>query len=752
LGINLEAATKTGRWRLRLPAVALTLQILAVLLLVAVVGVTVHQLLRTRETLLDVTANEMARLDMVFAEQTGRAVETVDLLLRNAVEAIPPADLATPATDALLARRIEGVRQVLQIDIVDADGRVIASSRQQLVGQPLPPQGQVLLQYHRTHDTADLQISEPLRTEDGRWTALMTRRISAADGSFAGITAAALNLAYFEDFYKSVELDQNGAIVLHRRDGTVLARYPHVDAVEGASFARLPPFAEVLSHAMAGTVIMDSPIDGSRRVLAIRALRAFPLAVNISVDEGRVLANWRRQTWIFTAAALTASLAVGWLLLLLAKRSRQVEALLRESQAAHQATEQANVRLTEQIEERTRAEAALRQAQRIEAVGQLTGGVAHDFNNLLTVVLGNIELLSRSPSLHRDALARLATMRAAAERGATLTAQLLAFARRQPLVPRDVDIKALLAEMTDLLKSALGSRVRIALDIADEVWSVLVDPTQLELVILNLAINARDAMPRGGVVTISAANRHLGPVAAPLGGVGEDPPPGDYVAIEVSDTGTGMAPGVLAKVFEPFFTTKGPGAGSGLGLSQVFGVARQSGGGVRIESTPGVGTRVTVLVPRGSADLMATPRPQIDMARAGSTGAIVLVVDDDQAVRDTTAEIVRDLGYDVHEAANGAAALALLVEGLRIDVLLTDVAMPEMSGPELARQALALRPGLPIVFISGYADPDAIAGEARLQPLVLKPFRPRELAAQLAQAIASVRAETPDVSLAGQLG
>jgi signal transduction histidine kinase len=504
---------------------------------------------------------------------------------------------------------------------------------------------------------------------------------------------------------------------------------------------------------MAGTVIMDSPIDGSRRVLAIRALRAFPLAVNISVDEGRVLADWRRQTWIFTAAALTASLAVGWLLLLLAKRSRQVEALLRESQAANQAAEQANVRLTEQMEERARAEAALRQAQRIEAVGQLTGGVAHDFNNLLTVVLGNIELLSRSPALGRDALGRLAIMRAAAERGATLTAQLLAFARRQPLVPRDVDIETLLADMTNLLQSALGSRVRIVLDIANDVWPALVDPTQLELVILNLAINARDAMPSGGVVTVSAANCHRGPAAPPFLGAGEDPPEGDYVAIGVSDTGTGMPPEVLAKVFEPFFTTKGPGAGSGLGLSQVFGVARQSGGGVRIDSTPGIGTRVTVLVPRGTADSTAIPRPPTDMARARSKGATVLVVDDDQPVRDTTAEIVRGLGYDVHEAANGAAALAMLADGLPIDVLLTDVAMPEMSGPDLARQVLLLRPGLPIVFISGYADPDSIAGEARLQRLVLKPFRPRELAAQLAQALASVPSpETPNVSVADQVG
>jgi signal transduction histidine kinase len=741
----LDQAAKAAKRRVRLPPVARSLQILAVILLVGVVGVTTHQLIQTRDSLLDGTTEEMARLDMVFAEQTGRAVETVDLLARNVIETLPAGTAADAATGALLRRRIEGVRQVIHVDVADATGRVIASSAPDLVGQELPAAGMTLLAYHRDHDTAAMQISEPLRMADGRWTALMTRRIDAADGAFAGITVAALNLAYFEDFYKAVELNENGAIMLHRRDGTVLARYPHIDSAMGTSFAEMPPFRDVLSHAIAGTVIMDSPLDGSRRVLAIRALRAFPLAVNVSVDEERVLADWRRQTWVFIGGATLVSLAIGWLLLLLARRSRQVEALLLESQTAKEAAEEANARLMEQMAERERAEAALRQAQRIEAVGQLTGGVAHDFNNLLTVVLGSIELLERSGLVAPAGLDRLGIMRAAAERGATLTAQLLAFARRQPLVPRDVDLNAMLRDMRDLLQSALGSRVRIALTEAAGLWPARIDPTQLELVVLNLAINARDAMPRGGVVTIATRNQHLGPP----GSAEDDPAEGDYVVIEVSDTGTGMAPEVLAKAFEPFFTTKGPGAGSGLGLSQVFGVARQSGGGVRIQSAPGEGTRVSVFVPRGVAGRMAEAPAIAGPVRGRAACALVLVVDDDAAVRATTAAIVASLGYAVREAESGQAALALLAEDPRIDILLTDVAMPEMSGPELARQSGRLRPGLPIVFISGYADPEAIAGEGFLRILVRKPFRPGDLAAQLEKALsATVR----EASLAGEAG
>jgi signal transduction histidine kinase/ActR/RegA family two-component response regulator len=719
--------------------------------MVVALGRTGMQLLQTRQLLLTDAEQQLSRLAMVFAEQTSRAVETVDMLTRGAIETLPAGAPAGPALDPLLARRIEGLRQVIRVAVADADGAILASSDPEEVGQKLPPAGLAQLAFHRANPAAGVQVSDPLRLPDRRWTALLTRRVEAPGGGFAGITVAYLNLAYFEDFYRAVELPENGAIILHRRDGLILARYPHDDPSLGTTYADQPPFRDVLAHAIAGNVIMDSPRDGSRRVVAIRALRAFPLAVAVSIGEAPLLAGWRRQTWLFGDATVIGVVVVGWLMLVLARRSRRIEELLSETQAARETAEEANRRLIAQMDERERAEGALRQAQRIEAIGQLTGGVAHDFNNLLTVVLGNIDLLQNLAGLDRSAAERLATMRAAAERGAALTAQLLAFARRQPLVPRDVDVNAMLLGMHTLLASALGPRIRIEFALAEDLWPARVDATQLELVVLNLAINARDATPQAGVIAISTRNRHHVPPhdAAPRrlqpSGAPEQQADalaaGDYVLITVADSGTGMTPEVLARAFEPFFTTKAIGCGSGLGLSQVLGVTRQSGGGVRIESEPGNGTSVTVFLPRGAGVVAAqgaaarfTPRPK-------PVHAMVLVVDDDEAVRGTTVQMVAALGYGTVEAASGGAALALLREPSAVEVLLTDVAMPEMSGPELARQARLLRPALPIVFISGYADIEKIVGESPLGRLLCKPFRSAQLSQALEQALADAAAE-----------
>jgi CheY-like chemotaxis protein len=258
----------------------------------------------------------------------------------------------------------------------------------------------------------------------------------------------------------------------------------------------------------------------------------------------------------------------------------------------------------------------------------------------------------------------------------------------------------------------------------------MADATQIELVVLNLAINARDAMPRGGVLTIETANARVGPPQR----AGE-PAEGDYVAITVRDNGVGMTADVLARAFEPFFTTKAPGAGSGLGLSQVYGTARQSGGGVRIDSTQGVGTSVTVYLPRASAMADAAPLPVSLVPSTASQGG-VLLVDDDPAVRTTTAAVLGDLGYDVREAGGGAEALDLLRRDSQIEVLLTDVLMPGMNGAELARLALGVRPLLTILFMSGYADPEEITGALQRHRLVRKPFLPADLARQIEAALA----------------
>ncbi|HZD88972.1 MAG TPA: response regulator [Pseudolabrys sp.] len=394
----------------------------------------------------------------------------------------------------------------------------------------------------------------------------------------------------------------------------------------------------------------------------------------------------------------------------------------------------ANRQLLAQIEERERMEMTMRQMQRLEAVGQLTSGVAHDFNNLLTVVLGNIRFLDRAlndAKIDGNATRRLGYMRAAAERGAKLTDQLLAFSRRQRLEPKVIDLNGTISGMRDLLQSTIGGSFEIDLDLAPGLWPALVDPTQLELAVLNLAINGRDAMQIGGALRVSTRNMSLGPASRP-----EEPSAGDYVEICVADTGTGMSDDVRAKVFEPFFTTKEVGKGSGLGLSQVLGFAKQSGGGMRIVSKEGEGTAVCIFLPRAEA---RTNDPTAEAAAPQAPthpGARVLLVDDDNAVRDVTAAMLRDIGYAVLEAGSGGAALELLDRRQDIDVVLIDIAMPGMSGAELARRVRIIRPGLPILFVTGFAERGMLDGVGDAQ-IVGKPFLTSELADKVRLALAA---------------
>jgi signal transduction histidine kinase len=386
----------------------------------------------------------------------------------------------------------------------------------------------------------------------------------------------------------------------------------------------------------------------------------------------------------------------------------------------------ANRQLLGQIAERERVESTLRQMQRLEAVGQLTSGVAHDFNNLLTVVLGNIGFLEKdfaARGINGTSSQRLGYMRTAAERGAKLTDQLLSFSRRQRLEPRALDLNESVIGMRDLLQSTMGGSIHIETKHHCGLWPALVDPTQLELAVLNLAINARDAMQVGGTLKVETRNATLGAPRAP-----EDPAAGDFVAVTVSDTGTGMTDDIRAKVFEPFFTTKEVGKGSGLGLSQVLGFAKQSGGGVCIESRLGAGTSVHIYLPRAEARLAAGAAAPARIAAAQAhRGLTVLLIDDDNAVREVTRAILDELGYRVLEAGSGGAALDLIEREPQIDLLIADFAMPGMNGAELARLAQAKRPTLPVLFVTGFADRTALAGvsEARI---VSKPFVDEELA------------------------
>ncbi|CAO4181216.1 histidine kinase [Methylorubrum populi] len=395
-----------------------------------------------------------------------------------------------------------------------------------------------------------------------------------------------------------------------------------------------------------------------------------------------------------------------------------------------------NIALQDQIVERERAEDALRLSQRLEAVGQLTSGVAHDFNNLLTVIAGNIEFLERVVTDERSKR-RLDLMRGAAARGANLTAQLLAFSRRQRLVPTPVGLNRTVVSMRDLLQSSIGGAIQIETTLQDGLWPALVDATQIELVILNLAINARDAMAVGGRLTIETANvtvrdRPTRP---------ERPQPGEYVMIAVSDTGTGMAPEVLARVFEPFFTTKVVGKGSGLGLAQVYGFVKQSGGGIRIDTAPGEGTSIKVYLPRveGAEDGGAVAAGPVDCARTHPPGSApaLLVVDDDAGVREVTATRLSEAGYAVREAASGLQALAALEADPCVDLVVLDFAMPGMNGAETATEIRKRWPAIPVLFVTGFADTAALAeaGMGGADAVVLKPYRDGELERKVAVAL-----------------
>jgi PAS domain S-box-containing protein len=389
------------------------------------------------------------------------------------------------------------------------------------------------------------------------------------------------------------------------------------------------------------------------------------------------------------------------------------------------ALDRTNRALMQQIEDRERAEAALLQAQKMEAVGQLTGGVAHDFNNLLTAVIGCLEMIPREHSQQRIvALSQIALR--AATRGARLTQQLLAFARRQTLQPVTADLNAMLAEMEMLLRRAVGEAIEIVFARCPALWPCEVDPAQFQAAVMNLVMNARDAMPNGGRLSIET--RNIAPAQLP---VGLDLQPGEYVVLAVRDVGAGMTPEVLARAFEPFFTTKDVGKGSGLGLSMVYGFAKQSGGGVHIDSAPALGTCVTIYLPRSRSPARPDEPDHADESPERGSGNVLLVEDDDE-VREVSAMLLQRLGYRVTAVADGRQALSLLHGRDRFDVLFTDIAMPlGMSGVELASRARALRPGLRILLTTGHAGADR--RDHGGFPVLAKPFRPAELGRALAE-------------------
>ena len=410
---------------------------------------------------------------------------------------------------------------------------------------------------------------------------------------------------------------------------------------------------------------------------------------------------------------------------------------------AQQELQRSSERLQELVEERTRelelSRQALYQSQKLEAIGKLTGGVAHDFNNVLQVIAGNLQLLQPLVEEHRSAAKRVDAASSAVERGAKLARQLLAFARRQPLRPQPTNLGRLLRDLDELLRQAIGEHIEIETVVAGGLWTTMVDPNQLEQVVLNLAINARDAMPDGGKLTLELGNSMLDEHYAETQ---SDVTPGQYVLLAVSDTGVGMPADVIEQAFEPFFSTKPEGHGTGLGLSMAYGFAKQSGGHIRLYSEEGAGTTVKLYLPRTEQPEVQALQPTVGPVVGGSE--TILVVEDDLPVQATVIELLTGLGYSVLRANDAQSALSILQSGLSIDLLFTDVVMPgPLSSTELARQARLLLPDIAVLFTSGYTR-NAVVHGGRLDPgveLLSKPYRQEDLARKVRQLLGAQHSE-----------
>lgn len=570
----------------------------------------------------------------------------------------------------------------------------------------------------------------------------MARRRSALDADereFKGVVLAAIELKYMISYWRGIAVpNMRQRIALFRADGALLARSaePQVQQPNPALESRT---ATTWAGAPEGVVIGPSPLDGVERVRAWKALPRWELVALTSFDKDVVLQPWREAILVYGFTAVLASLA------LVSVSASAMWWVRREEAAARQGRAE--------LARRLEAESQLRQAQKMEALGQLTGGVAHDFNNLLMAMTGSLELLRKRLSVmggnaDDPRIVRLLdNAQQAAQRGAVLTQRMLAFARRQDLQPQAVDVPELVRGMSELLRRSLGPLVDVETRFSINLPPAHVDPHQLEMALLNLAVNARDAMAGGsrdGKITISAHEETIGlnhSAGLKLG---------SFVCVSVTDTGEGMDEATLARVTEPFFTTKGVGKGTGLGLSMVHGLAEQSGGRLILKSRKGEGTTAELWLPRAEvAELVSVPATEVvetpSQAIGRPTVHTVLLVDDDPLVLSGTSGMLEDLGHAVIEASSGQEALEMVRTGARIDLIISDYAMPGMDGLQLATEVRVIRPSLQVILMTGYAE---LPDDAELDlPRLAKPFTQTALAKALVELRARSRDRSNVVSL-----
>ncbi|HEV7372286.1 hybrid sensor histidine kinase/response regulator [Arenibaculum sp.] len=652
------------------------------------------------------------RTGAVLHEHARKVFETHDLVLGQIDEHIRGLswdEISSPETSAYLARLNEPLEQAVSIWITDADGIARAGSRPFQPGASAADRDYFRAQRERD---AGLFVGTVFK---GRVTGIssfaVSRRRTTADGRFDGIIHVSVSPEYFAGFFAQASPPIDHAAVLIRADGEILAREPRREENPPLG-PDSPLLREIAREPEGGHFVARSTIDGVERHYAYRKVEDFPLYVGFGVDTDAVLSRWRRNVLVYGLVAGLASLVLlgtSWLAL----RG------FRSERAAHLA-------LRREAEQRAEAEERLRQAQKMDALGQITGGVAHDFNNLLQALSGCLALIDRRAKLP-EIRPLIEAGQQAIDRGAKLVQQMMAFSRRQALRPEPIDVRDRVLAMSQLLDRVLRADIPLETEFGPGLWTVEVDPTQFELALINLAVNARDAMPEGGTLAIGAANATLGP-GDPSGLTG------DFVRLWVSDTGCGMPPEVAARAFDPFFTTKPVGEGTGLGLSQVHGLAHQSGGTAWIESTPGAGTTVVLLLRRSLAPVGAADGAVAPVAAVRRDGRRILMVEDDPVVASTVGAALAEAGYEVARVSTADDALPLLASRARIDLLFSDVVMPgKRSGIDLAMEARRLRPELPVILTTGYSEKVARADGF---PVLAKPYRIDDLIRALDAALA----------------
>jgi len=657
----------------------------------------------------------------VQQEQALKVFETVDRTFAEVDEVVRGLsdDQIRAAQPTLHARldRIAGVMPQLQaIVLIGHDGRPLASSALVSVKSDVnfADRDYFQAQVSRDAGTYVSDVRTPQLPGVGADFFDLSHRLASDSGAFHGVIAVAVRPAYFEDFYSLIDQSPGNIYALVRADGAFLARYPvRKDRMRPLGATR-PLRVAIDKGEDHGLFDGDSGLDGVPRRIGFRKLAGYPVYAIAGTDLAAIQMEWLSAMGVHLIFGLPATLLLFSVLWIALRRTE---------------------RLHDEAERRELAEDALRQGQRLEAIGQLTGGVAHDFNNLLMIVSGTVQRLRRY--LTDDKQTQLLdTITTATQRGESLTRQLLAFSRRQMLQPSVIDLAERLPEIKDMLSRSLRGDIEIRVDLARRPCFIKVDPSELELALLNLAVNARDAMPSGGMLTITAK-----PVVL-RGKAAEEGLSGEFVAIRVADTGTGIPPDILPRVFEPFFTTKDVGKGTGLGLSQVYGFARQSGGAATITSSPRRGTAVTLFLPR-TWEAPAQPRPQAAATGAAPPAGTVLLVEDNAEVAEVAQAYLEQLGYQVRHASSGQAALDAIASEDKLDVVFSDILMPGgMNGLDMAHIVRRKFPHIAVLLTTGYSSSAQDAVRQGFEVLQ-KPYDLAALQRALREARRSAAREAP---------